>query len=133
MHLRIDNLLPECVDQSVAVPSAPKGPRTERVWYPLRVVLGIRSHGDCIIRSVSDWRNHCMRASNPNRPQPITEAELMHGWSEFMVTKGNGNSVAVPNSWCFHFAMHIDGTPWTGELRVPEIVIARARNIIATA
>jgi len=129
---QINGALPECIDQSVAIPPAPKGLSGERVWYPLRVVLGIRSNGDPLVRSVSDWNNQCMRASNRNRPQPITEAALKEGLATFTVTKGNGSSVAVPHCWCFHFAMHVDGTPWLGELLVPDMVIARAQDIIRT-
>ena len=129
---QISDALPECIDQSVAIPPAPKGLSGERVWYPLRVVLGIRSNGDPLVRSVSDWNNQCMRASNRNRPQPITEAALKEGFATFTVTKGNGSSVVVPHCWCFHFAMHVDGTPWLGELLVPDMVIARAQDIIRT-
>ena len=109
---------------------APKGGGSDEVWYPLRVVLGIRPDGTHKVRSVSNWDNNCMRITNRNRPQPITEAALEAGLSAFMVTAGNGISPIVPNCWCFHFAMHVDGTPWIGDLQVPEMVISKAQGIV---
>ena len=132
VHLQDEGTLPECVEQSIAVPPAPKGPRRSKVWYPLRVVLGLRTNGDCIVRSVSDCSHHCMRASNRNRPQPMTEAELTEKLTAFTVSRGNGISLVVPNCWCFQFAMHVDGTPWLGELMVPDMVISAAQDTIRT-
>ena len=109
---------------------APKGFESDEVWYPLRVVLGVRPDGIYKVRSVSNWDNNCMRISNRNRPQPITEAALGAGLSVFMATVGNGISTTVPNCWCFHFAMHVDGTPWIGDLQVPEMVISKAQEIV---
>jgi len=71
-----------------------------------------------------------MRRSNRNRPTPVTEAALREVLPALMATPGNGISATVPNSWCFHFAMHVDGTPWIGDLNVPDLVIAKAQEIV---
>ena len=123
-------LADERAEQSVPLTKAPKGEGSDEVWYPLRVVLGVRPDGTYKVRSVSNWDNNCMRLSNRNRPLPITEAALEAGLSAFMATAGNGISTIVPNCWCFHFAMHVDGTPWIGDLQVPEMVIFKAQEII---
>ena len=60
----------------------------------------------------------------------MTEAALREVLPALMATPGNGISATVPNSWCFHFAMHVDGTPWIGDLEVPDLVIAKAHEIV---
>ena len=122
--------LNQCVPQSVPLEQAPKESEVSEVWYPLRVVLGVRPDGSYKVRSVTNLENICMRRSNRNRPTPVTEAELREVLPALMATPGNGISASVPNSWCFHFAMHVDGTPWIGDLNVPDLVIAKAQEIV---
>ena len=118
------------VQQSVPLEQAPKESDNREVWYPLRVVLGVCPDGSHKVRSVTNLENSCMRRSNRNRPKPMTEAALRQVLPALMATPGNGISATVPNSWCFHFAMHVDGTPWIGDLEVPDLVIAKAHEIV---
>ena len=116
--------------QSVPLDQAPKESDNSEVWYPLRVVLGVRPDGSYKVRSVTNSENSCMRRSNRHRPTPVTEAALREVLPALVATPGNGISESVPNSWCFHFAMHVDGTPWIGDLKVPDLVIAKAQEIV---
>ena len=116
--------------QSVPLDQAPKESDNSEVWYSLRVVLGVHPDGSYKVRSVTNSENSCMRRSNRNRPTPVTEAALREVLPALMATPGNGISATVPNSWCFHFAMHVDGTPWIGDLNVPDLVIAKAQEIV---
>ena len=118
------------VPQSVPLEQAPKESDNNEVWFVLRVVLGVRPDGSFKVRSVTNSENSCMRRSNRNRPTPVTEAALREVLPALMATPGNGISATVPNSWCFHFAMHVDGTPWIGDLNVPDLVIAKAQEIV---
>jgi len=122
--------LNQYVPQSVPLEQAPKESEVSEVWYSLRVVLGVRPDGSYKLRSVTNLENSCMRRSNRNRPTPVTEAALREVLPALMATPGNGISASVPNSWCFHFAMHVDGTPWIGDLNVPDLVIAKAQEIV---
>lgn len=68
-----------------------------------------------------------MRPSHRNRPKRISESAVIDAKSAFMATSTNGISTAIQNTWCFNFAMHIDGTPWIDELKIPQVVIATAQ------
>ena len=127
---QIQGTLPECVDQSVPIPPAPKGPRNRKVWHPLRVVLRLKADGTHDVADVKNWDNESLRPDNRNRPQPITEAALADGLPAFMAALGAGSGATAPHCWCFHFAMHIDGTPWIDELKVPQVVITTAQATV---
>ena len=118
------------MEQSVPISKAPKGSPNSDVWYRLRVVLGIRPDGSYRVRSVTNWENICMRPTHRNRPKPISEASILETTAAFMATPGNGLNTTIQNTWCFHFAMHIDGTPWIDELKVRQVVIATAQATV---
>ena len=122
--------LNQYVPQSVPLEQAPKESEVSEVWYSLRVVLGVRPDGSYKLMSVTNLENSCMRRSNCNRPTPVTEAALREVLPALMATPGNGMSASVPYTWCFHFAKHVDGTPWIGDLNVPDLVIAKAQEIV---
>lgn len=127
---QIQGTLPECVDQSVPIPLAPKGPRNRKVWHPLRVVLRLKADGTHDVADVKNWDNVSLRPDSRYPRQPITEAALADGLPAFMAALGDGSGATAPHCWCFHFAMHVDGTPWMGDLQVPEMVIAKAQEIV---
>ena len=131
---QIKGTLPECVDQSVPIPPAPKGPRNRKVWHPVRLVLRLKADGTHDVADVKDWDNGSLRPDARHRPKPITEAALTAGLPAFMAAAGDGSQATAPHCWCFHFAMHIDGTPWIGDLQVPDWAIAKAQEVVtATA
>ena len=71
-----------------------------------------------------------MRPSHRNRPKPISESAVFEATAVFKATSANVISTAIQNVLCFHFAMHIDGTPWIDELKVPQVVIATAQATV---
>lgn len=127
---QIKGTLPECVDQAVPIPPAPKGPRNRKVWHRLRVTVVLRPDGRHVVSDVSD---HAAGRINYNSEPPVTEAAFHDGFPEFTAGMKRGAYAAWPDQWLFSFGMHVDGTPWLGDLQVPDWVIAKAQEVVTAA
>lgn len=128
----IEGTLMGCHAQAVTIPPAPKGPRNRKVWHRLRVTVKLRPDGSHVVTNVSD---HAGGLIGYNSEPPVTEAAFHDGFPEFTAAVGRANAggAVFHDQWVFSFGMHVDGTPWIGDLEVPELAIAKAQERVTEA
>ena len=125
----IEGTLKGCHSQSVTIPPAPKGPRNRKVWFRLHVTVKLRPDGNHVVTKVYDHAS-CLIGYN-NEP-PVTETAFHDGFPEFTACVGRAGAggAVFRDEWVFSFGMHVDGTPWIGDLEVPELVITEAQKLV---
>ena len=95
--------------------------------------MKLKPDGSLAPYSVEDGnRNGYLFGIGANHDAPVTQAALPEGFPWFWAEPDKSClQVIVPNVWRWCFAMHLDGTPWLGELIVPDEAIALAAQVLS--
>jgi hypothetical protein len=95
--------------------------------------MALKDDGSLSPVSVADGdRREYLRRVGCAADGPVTQAALPDGFPWFGAEPDRGaTGVIVPDVWRWCFAVHVDGTPWLGDLVVPPEAVTLAQQQLA--